>query len=210
VSDDPLTAAQRDLLQALNGHEAVSGFYLAGGSGLALQLGHRSSLDHDFFREEEFVPTGLQAALSEALSDVTPLQLERGTVTIDAGGVKASFFHYPYPLLDPLTESGGLFPTAGLLDIALMKLTAIADRGLRKDFFDLFAILQTDLTLEQILGALPRKFPGRDFQRYHFLKALTWFDDAGDEPLRLLGLTASWIKVMDFFRQEVARVGNTT
>jgi hypothetical protein len=204
VREDPLTPAQRHFLETLKGREALRGFYLAGGSSLAVRLGHRQSLDHDFFRAEPFAPAALEARLCEVLGPVTPLQLEKGTLTIQAGQVKASFFEYPYPLVAPIDDGGGLFPMASLLDVALMKLTAIADRGARKDFIDLYAILQSGLRLTEVLESLPLKFPGANYQRYHFLKALTYFEDARDERLRLLPPCPSWEEVQAFFRREVA------
>ncbi|MBI4603990.1 MAG: nucleotidyl transferase AbiEii/AbiGii toxin family protein [Planctomycetes bacterium] len=211
MREDPLTPAQRRLLARLKGQEATRGFYLAGGSGLALRLGHRRSVDHDFFTPDPFAPTDLQARLAALLGSLKPMQVEKGTLTVqvkevgkDVGSVKASFFHYPYPLLGALEEVGGLFPTASLLDVALMKLTAIADRGARKDFIDLHAILQTGLRLKDVFEALPRKFPGVSYQRYHFLKALTYFEDAKEEPLQLLRPGPSWDEIQGFFRREVA------
>jgi len=129
--------------------------------------------------------------------------MEKGTLTIQVRGTKASFFHYSYPLLRPLEVVQGLFPTASLLDIALMKLTAIADRGTRKDFFDLYTILQSGISLKEIIKSLPEKFPGTNYQLYHFLKALTYFKDARDEPLYLLGKGDDWEKIQAFFREQV-------
>jgi hypothetical protein len=85
-----------------------------------------------------------------------------------------------------------------------MKLTAIADRGARKDFLDLYAIMKSGLTLKEILAALPKKFPGVNYQKYHFLKALTFFDDAGDEPLKILSIEESWEDIQEYFRREVS------
>ena len=206
MRQDPLTPAQRKLLEKLKGQKAAEGFYLAGGSALALALEHRRSADHDFFRRETFEPTRLRADLAETCGALKPLQIEKGTLTVEAEGVKASFFHYPYPLLKPLIEREGLFPMASLLDIALMKLTAIADRGVRKDFIDLHAILHAGATLDEVFAALPGKFPGANYQRYHFLKALTYFEDAKEEPLVFLGKPPDWEEIMAFFRREATRV----
>ncbi len=203
---DPLTPSQREFLEKLRSQETGKDFYLAGGSGLALHLQHRQSLDHDFFTQKFFLPTDLQKELSEIFGPVVPLQIEKGTLSIQAGDTKASFFHYSYPLLRPLEMVQDLFPTASLLDIALMKLTAIADRGLRKDFVDLYAILQAGISLEEIIQSLPAKFPGTNYQMYHFLKALTYFEDAKAEPLHLLKRVDDWGKIQAFFRNQVAKI----
>jgi hypothetical protein len=84
--------------------------------------------------------------LERSVGTVTPLKLEKGTLTAEAGKIKASFFHYPYPLVRPVQAAEGLAPLASLLEIALMKLTAIADRGARKDFVDLVFILRSGVT----------------------------------------------------------------
>jgi len=208
VRDDPLTPAQRALLEKLRDDpdRALAGFYLAGGSGLAIRLKHRRSLDHDFFRQEVFTPTVLRETLARVCGPLTPLQLKKGTLSVRIGDVKASFFQYPYPLLEAVETIGGLFPTAGLLDIALMKLTAIADRGLRKDFIDLYAILQAGVRLEDVFARLPDKFPGADYQVYAFRRALTYFEDATDEPLDLLSDKLDWAEIQRFFLREVARL----
>ena len=203
---DPLTPAQRRFLETLRGSEAAEGFYLAGGSALALTLRHRTSLDHDLFRRDSFLPTVLRERLVETFGAVIPLQLATGTLTLEVQEVRASFFHYPYPLLKPLEDPQGLFPVASLLDIAVMKLAAIADRGARKDFLDLHAILKSGITLAAVLEAVPAKFPGAEYQRYHFLKALVYFEDAKEEELLFLESQPKWEDVKTFFRTEAARL----
>jgi hypothetical protein len=131
VHDDAVPPAQRHFLEALRGRGALRGFYLAEASNLALRFGHRQSLDHDFFRESPFSPLEIHAEIVRALGSVDVLAMEKGTLTVRAGDVKASFLEYPYPMLEPVEELAGLFPSAGFLDLALMKLAAIADRGAR-------------------------------------------------------------------------------
>jgi len=112
---------------------------------------------------------------------------------------------------DPLTPPQRRFletlkGSESLLDIAVMKLLAIADRGARRDFIDIHAILGSGFTLESVLDALPAKFPGADYQRYHFLKALVYFEDAREEELLFLGPPPDWDEVKAFFRREAARL----
>lgn len=202
----PLTPAQERYLESLKGLRAVAGFYLAGGSGLALRLKHRQSLDHDFFTPKAFQPQTLLARLPKLSPRMKVLSREAGTLTVSAGGVKASFFRYPYPLLERTELVAGKFPVASLRDIGLMKLTAILDRGARKDFVDLYHILSAGLSLESLLDDLPRKFPGIEYPKYVFLKALVYFADADAEPLVLLKPTPSWKKLQEHFRAEVASV----
>ncbi len=100
------------------------------------------SLDYDFFSPEPFQPSALAASLAGVFASSRVLEMAPGTLTLEIEATKAAFFHYPNPLLEEPERVDGLFPVAGLLDLALMKLAAIGDRGSRKDFTDLFAILR--------------------------------------------------------------------
>jgi hypothetical protein len=98
---------------------------------------------------------------------------------------------------DPLTPPQGRFletlkGSESLLDMAVMKLLPIADCGARRDFLDLHAILTSGVTLDAVLDALPARFPGAEYQRYPFLKALVYFDDAKEEELVFLSPAPDW------------------
>ena len=114
-------------------------FYLAGGTGLALRLGHRISVDLDLFANVETLDDVLRHSIAAALATEHRVELLQDSVlglVLDVDGQPCSFFRYGYPLLTPTDLVSGL-QVAGILDIGLMKLDAIAGRGTRKDFYDL-------------------------------------------------------------------------
>jgi hypothetical protein len=137
---EALGRSQRSLLPRLAPLARQQGFYLAGGTALALQLGHRRSVDFDWFREDPIGdPLRLAADLRAAGLRFETDRVEKGTLHGRASGVRVSFLEYGYPLLKPLREVEGL-RLAALEDIAAMKLAAVAQRGSKKDFVDVFAL----------------------------------------------------------------------
>ncbi len=116
------------------------------------------------------------------------LEADREAVTVDLDGVRATFRACPHPLLEPATPFRGC-AVAGLRDLALLEIAAIARGGRREDFVDLYALLQGRLSLERLLfDDLPRKF-GAALRPADGLRALAWFDRAvTDPPMTLHGL----------------------
>jgi hypothetical protein len=160
-------------------------FYLAGGTGLALLLGHRISVDFDFFTGKEFQTNKLYDKIKFVFenTETTILQEEKNTLTILADDtVKLSFFSYPYPLLFPTFEYETM-RIASLEDIACMKLSAIVSRATIKDYVDLYCILQ-QTSLSELLQFTKQKFSELD--ENIILKSLVYFDDVTIEPLKFL------------------------
>lgn len=180
----------------------VRGLYLGGGTAVALHLGHRFSEDLDFFSPTDDPIDEIHDYLARRGAMI--LKKTGGSVTATLNGVRVSFFVYRYPLLEDLHLFRGC-SVAGLLDLALMKITAIADRGKRKDFVDLYSICRAGYTLQQLLiEGMGRKFSGVNFSLTHHVKALTYFADADadPEPLRWLR-PVDWEEVKAYFRAEV-------
>lgn len=182
----------------------LSDFYLAGGSAAAFQLGHRISKDLDFFIPKSFSNYELLQHLSQ-IQKPQVRQEEQGTLTIILETIPVSFFEYHAKLLSPpvLWESVRL---ASLLDVALMKIVAIGQRGARRDFVDLYYIIRNKKwSLDDLLTRIPEKYPHIDFPSYHITKALGFFDDAEKEPpLQMLDETYRWDIIPAFF-QETAK-----
>ena len=158
------------------------GFYLAGGTALALQIGHRDSIDFDFFKESSFNTQQLfdQVQRSFDLTSVVKVQDERDTLTVVVGdSIKISFMSYPYPLLEPLVVTADM-DLAGLVDVGCMKLSAITGRAAMKDYVDLYFILQ-HVPLPELLRRCTEKLPRLD--RALVLKSLVYFDDIPEEPI---------------------------
>ncbi|MGH9364313.1 MAG: nucleotidyl transferase AbiEii/AbiGii toxin family protein [Thermoanaerobaculia bacterium] len=202
---DILTQAQQTLLELLSRIPEVRTYYLAGGTALALHLGHRRSRDLGFFRAKEFVPQDLLSAL-RGTTGVDVLQEGAGTLTAKLDGIPVSFFHYDYPLLRSLYESPwGLF-VADPEDVAAMKLAAIAGRGSRKDFVDLYVYAKQAAPLERLFDRFHEKYRGVNVDPYHLLRSLTFFDDAEAEPMPDMLKVTSWDEIKSFFRAEGARL----
>lgn len=202
---DILSPAQQSVLERLGALQDVRAFYLAGGTALALQLGHRRSIDLDFFREQGFDPTDLVRRLR--LGTTTMVRRSEGdTLTVDIDGVTTSFFAYPYPLLRSLRSSPWSLSVAAVEDIAAMKLSALAGRGARKDFVDLYFICREIMSLRELVRCFEEKFKGVPYERYHVLKSLTYFDDAETEIMPDLTRPASWEEIKRFFRSEAPRL----
>ena len=186
-------------LEALNSAE-LEGWTLAGGTGLALLLGHRLSEDFDFFRVDAMNADRLYRVLRRT-GPVETLQREGGTLTVLLGGIKVSFFS----VLDPFLFAGqsySFFQVADVRDIALMKLAAISSRGSRKDFVDLYTILRGGLALEECFGWLPRKYGKGRMNVYHVLKSLVYFEDAEREPMPRMLEPFDWRECKAFFVRE--------
>ena len=200
-----LTESQQTLLELLSRIAEVRTFYLARGTALGLQLGHRRSRDFDFFRAKEFAPQDLLSALRET-GELNVLLESAGTLTVTLRGVPTSFFRYDYPLLRPLHES----PWGPLLadpeDIAAMKLAALAGRGSRKDFVDLYFHARRLAPLEQTFERFREKYRGVSVDPYHLLRSLTFFDDAEAEAMPDLLVEVTWEEIKTFFRAEATRL----
>ncbi|OGD83855.1 hypothetical protein A2572_02710 [Candidatus Collierbacteria bacterium RIFOXYD1_FULL_40_9] len=170
-------------------HSVLDNFYLSGGTALALHLGHRESEDLDFFTQNEFDPQLLQTKL-EKITTLTDVSLESGTLNCYSEGVKLQFLHYPYGLLEtPIIFQN--MKLSSVIDIACTKLITISARGSKKDFLDLFFILQ-EYSLTELFGLLPKKYTQTDYNLLHLLKSLVFFEDAENQPNPKMHKQISW------------------
>ncbi len=197
-----LPRGSRELLAKLESltRPELDGWTLAGGTGLALQFGHRMSVDFDFFRTDGFSPDRLFRCLHDA-GPVELLQEDDRTLTAIALEVKVSFFSVPDEFLFP-KGAFSFFELADPRDIALMKLAAVSGRGSRKDFIDLYTVLRGDLSLERCFQWLPEKYGEGRVNTYHVLKSLTYFDDAEREPMPQMLEPFDWEKCKAYFVRE--------
>lgn len=181
--------------------------YLAGGTALALQIGHRISVDLDFFIPHQFNETILVKNLSEHAEFIQE-GTARQTVWGVIGTTKFSMFYYEYPLLDETVAFEGL-RLAGLLDIAAMKIHAIEGRGTRRDFIDVFLLART-YSLQEMLHAYIQKYSISDDQLYTTLRALDYFEDAEKETILPTMLTpVQWDDVKRYFQKESKELAKT-
>ncbi len=200
-----LTADQQSALAVLSQVQAVRSFYLAGDTALALHLGHRESVDFDFFRTTGFAPQELVNHLP-APPPLQVVQAERDTLTVVFRGVKTSFFGYPHGLIRPLIVGPSGVSVADVADIAPMKLAAIAGRGARKDFVGLYCICRQCFPLREAIALMAAKFPATQYDLYHLLRSLVYFADAETDPMPRLRQPVTWEQIKKFFIAEVARL----
>jgi hypothetical protein len=198
----------RDLLAEIGQMPFIGRFYLAGGTALALQLGHRVSVDLDFFSDVDEVGDDSRAEIVAALKQRrTTKVLENvfGNLLMKVGDTHVGFFSYGYPLLEPPAEVLGV-RVAGLLDIGMMKLDALISRGARKDYCDLYFIAQ-QMPLEEMLHQGPVKYPYAHDYEMMALTSLTDFDNADRDVAVETFDRVPWETVKDFFVAEARRLG---
>jgi len=203
---DAISPEQRTALLAL-APSAEKGFYLAGGTGLCLRLGHRRSADIDLFREDAFDADSMLGELRSAGVPMSNVRTQPNTVWCDVAGVPTSLMSFPHPNVEP-PEAGAGVPVASLRDIAAMKIEAISSRGARRDFVDLYFACQEGLGLQGAVEAFERRFADAHPDVGHRLKALTYFDDAEREPEPLLIKPVVWTTVREFFESGVRALWN--
>jgi len=170
-------------------------FYLGGGTALAIYFGHRVSEDLDWFTSS---PMGDAMILAQSLRskklDFTTEQTAPGTLHGTVSGVRVTFIEFPYPLLKAPTQweemDCGL---ASLEDLACMKLSAIAQRGARKDFCDIYALGTKKFSLKEMIGLYREKFAVQDISSV--LYGLTYFDDAESERMPKMLWKVKWAEI---------------
>jgi hypothetical protein len=202
--DDFLPETQQTLLRQLGPDLQALGFYLAGGTALAIYYKHRLSVDLDWFTAN---PLGDAMLLASKLQDKLPLAVTDvgpGTLHALISKVHLSFLEYRYPLLKPITISPDfLCPMASLDDIACMKLSAVAQRGSRKDFIDVYTLAQRHRPLPDLLDLYRKKYAVGDIAS--ILYGLVYFDDAEQEPLPQ-NWQGNWKEVVQSFQRWVKAI----
>jgi hypothetical protein len=207
LHEEVLTPTQRGMAVGIGTVSSRFGYYLAGGTAIALHLGHRRSEDFDWF-----VPAPgpqshvIVSAIAEAGLHLDVDDLSSGTLLGRIQGVKVSFFEYPYPLLDPTIDWTDAHATvASLRDLGAMKLLAIAQRGSRKDFVDIYELLRSGVDLKDMLVDFRAKFGVQETISVRL--GLVYFDDAEAEPMPEMLVPISWT---DLKHRLIADVQNLT
>jgi hypothetical protein len=181
----------------------VARFYLAGGTGLALQLGHRRSVDLDFFLGENFDVEAIVQKVQQ-LNRFSLVSKSPGTIYANIDETKVSFIAYAYPMLFPFNQFLGA-NIADSRDIGCMKVSAIASRGTKRDFVDLYVLSQR-YSLDQLLTWFRAKFAQTNYSMVHVLKSMAYFEEAEQDPMPDMLVPLSWEEVKRFFAREAARL----
>lgn len=173
-------------------------FYLAGGTGLSLQTGHRKSFDFDFFTDKEFLPEELSSVIRKNKLPMQGEMQRHGTLYCVLTDVKTSFIFYDAPLLFPVIKFNSI-DVADWRDIITEKLRTVGARGQKKDFYDLYIGVR-ELGIDEIVEFSFKKY-GKKINYFHLLKGLTYFEDAEKNPDPItLDKTLSWPKIRNFFK----------
>ena len=175
---------------------------LVGGTALALQYGHRSSVDLEVFG---VVPDDNTALLDilEGFGQIQGQMTSKNIKSFIVDGIKVDFVNYArYPWLDEVVVEDGL-RLASPKDIAAMKTYAIQNRGSRKDFIDMYFLLQ-HFTFEEILGFYAQKYP--NYSMFRTRMALTFFEDAENKECPPMFINADWSDIKSLISQKVREV----
>ncbi len=176
-----------ELLKGLSAEPILASTRLVGGTALALQYGHRNSIDLDFFgtvvADAERVKAGLRKyGTLEVIKETETIRLYR------LDGVKVDIVHYQYPWIDDAVTTDGL-SLASPKDIAAMKVNAIEGRGTKKDFIDFYFLLK-HYTLEEILGFYKEKYP--EHSVFRALMSMSYFEDADEQFMPRMFDPVTW------------------
>lgn len=179
--------------------------YLAGGTALAIRLGHRQSVDLDFFTPVKFDEQIILAQLKKT-GQYESRQTAWRTVKGFLFQVSFSLFYYEYPILERSDDFLGV-KIASLKDIAAMKINAIEDRGSKRDFIDLYFLSQK-FTIPEMLKFYDKKYHCLEDHAYNIFKSLNYFEDAESEKSPNMIKSVDWLKIKNFFQSEVKKLSS--
>jgi predicted nucleotidyltransferase component of viral defense system len=202
LHNETLEPGTLELLIRLMQEPFLRDFVLVGGTALALQIGHRKSDDLDFFTTIDFETNQLLPLLLEKYAVRPVLQMPQ-TLICFMDNIKVDFIRFRYPFIRPFVEVEGI-RMLSIDDIAGMKLDAITGRGKKKDFYDLYYLLQ-NYTLEGLLKLYLEKYPHQT--TLHVARSLTYFEDAeADVDPISLDKSISWKKVKKTITEQVRHI----
>ena len=200
LRSDAVPDSLLNLLMQLAPLPALAGFSLGGGTSLALRFGHRLSVDLDFFTTLEFDASQLADQLG--MIGATTVNLAHNSLSLDARGTKLDFLRHAYPMLARPEEISGI-RFLSLPDVAAMKLNAIANRGAKKDFFDLCE-LERHHPLPAMLEWFETKYQTAD--SFTVIRSLGWFEDAELEPDPVSLNGDDWRTVKSRIREMISKL----
>lgn len=181
-------------------------FYLAGGTALALQIGHRVSVDFDFF-SDDYISKELLGKVKKVFSDFEVLVSVNNPdeLTVFAGGIKVTFLRYTFPVIEKLAELDGV-KVLDAAEIAATKAYTIGRRGSLKDYVDVyFALRDRITTLDDILELAEKKY-GSEFNSRLFLEQLVYLEDVPEVEVNFLKEPVNKKQLEEFFISEVKKV----
>jgi len=203
MSQEIISEKTKINLEILRKSGILQDFYLAGGTGVALQLKHRLSLDLDFFTKKDIDTK----ELIQKIKNLGGFSIEKEAQNSLTGvfqGTIITFLKYDYPCLFQFKNLEGI-KIADLKDIGCMKISAVSSRGVKKDFIDLFFICQKTISLGELLKLFEKKYKSVDYNMIHILKSLIYFEDAEKDPMPKMIIPISWKEVKSFLEKETRK-----
>lgn len=185
-----------------------SPWYLAGGTALALQAGNRKSVDLDFFSEEKDFSNEELLGKFEGNNDWNLSVNRKNTIYGELLTAKVSFIAYPFFIPKQNPAQYGSIRILNPLDIAVMKIVAVSQRGRKRDFFDLYWCVHNLEALEDTIKRLKSQYPSVAHNYHHILKSLVYFEDADTDPDPQIYFKATWKEVKKFFTKEIPLIAD--
>jgi len=200
---ETITSKQKEIFKKL---DKFSDFYLAGGTALALQIGHRISVDFDLFSEKDITAQFLNKIKRVFLgSKVEVIRDSSEQLSVMIDNIKLDFVKYPFSLFSELIEYQGINITK-IEEIAAMKVYALGRRPILKDYVDLYYILKEKyVTLEEIIKLSQKKYKS-EFNPRLFLEQLIYLEDVEDMQIDFLKKVVKKQEMEKFFRSEVKKI----
>ncbi len=189
-----------ELLKNLMQEKLLANTRLVGGTALALQYGHRNSVDLDFFGEID--PEEDYITMLKQYGNVMVIKNSSTIKQFIVNGVKVDIVNYKYPWIDNPVEEDGII-LASPKDIAAMKINAVEGRGSKKDFIDIYFLLQK-YHLSEILEFYSRKYP--EYSIFRAMMSLTYFDDADEQVMPKMFEDVSWEHIKNSIKKIVSNI----
>lgn len=184
--------------------ELMPDFYLAGGTGLALQLGHRISIDFDFF-SDKIISVDILGIVEKIASDLRLTSKiivnNQDELTLILGETKLTFLYYPFPVLLSFVDFNKI-RVASILEIAAMKAYTLGRRGTFKDYVDIYFIVKNGKPLELIANLATKKY-GDVFDTRLFLEQLIYLKDINDVDIQFLKEGVGKLNLEKFFEEKI-------
>ncbi|MCA9381992.1 nucleotidyl transferase AbiEii/AbiGii toxin family protein [Candidatus Dojkabacteria bacterium] len=200
IHDEVLTLERYELLCSLFKSKELNNFYLAGGTALALLIGHRKSEDIDLFTNIEFKSNLIQ----DIKSPYTVLSLHDNSIEIILSKTKVMFFYFGFESYKSTLHVKGL-RLADPIDIGLMKLLALQGRSTRKDIVDLYFIHKQIIPLDKLFDIFEIQYPKLSFNSYESLKSLVNRNDLAKEPMPVMLEKVSWNLCLHTVEEEIKK-----
>jgi len=194
-----------ELLKSLMQQDFLADFNLVGGTALALHIGHRISIDIDLFTDKEFNPSEIRTQLEQKYKLADVVENKAGlTQKIEypensSNFIKVDVVKYPYKLINPPITSEDI-RLLSKEDIIPMKFAAVANRGSKKDFYDIYFLLH-QYTLNEMVSFFEKKFS--NYNNFYVIKSLTYFEDAEKDLNPKVLEKCTWDEVKQFIQSKV-------